>query len=91
MITITKQPKKKLGTRKRKRNVRVGFKSDEPGSTFECKINGAAFKPCDRPFKVKLKAKPGKGAKYKIQIRGTDPAGNTGAAVRVKTRVIRKG
>lgn len=91
VITITKQPKKKLGTRKRKRNVRVGFKSDEPGSTFECKINGAAFKPCDRPFKVKLKAKPGKGAKYKIQIRGTDPAGNTGAAVRVKTRVIRKG
>jgi hypothetical protein len=54
-------------------------------------VDGSEFKPTGKPFKGKLKAKRGKGAKHRIQIRGTDAAGNTGPAATIKVRVIRKG
>ncbi len=90
-MTFTKKPKKKAGTRRGKRPIRIGFKSSEGASTFECSINGAEFKPCTRPLKKKFKSKPGKGAKYKVSVRATDQAGNTGAASSIRFRVVRRG
>jgi 6-phosphogluconolactonase (cycloisomerase 2 family) len=64
---ITKKPKKE--TTKRKAKFR--FKSNEPGSTFECKLDRRKFKPCDSPFKKKVKIK-----RHKFKVRAIDSAGN---------------
>lgn len=89
--TLTKKPRKKVKTRKGRAKVKLAFASSEPGSTFECKIDKGAFKPCASPLKVKLKAKAKKGAKHTIAVRAVNSAGEvdpTPASVKVK--VIRK-
>jgi hypothetical protein len=65
--TITKKPKKKST----KRKARFKFESSEGGSTFECKLDRKPFKPCESPFKKKVKPK-----KHKFLVRAIDPAGN---------------
>lgn len=72
---ITKAPKKKL----RKPSAKFKFKSDEPGSTFECQLRGKKakkklkqFAPCSSPAKYR-KLKPGR---YKFRVRAVDPTGN---------------
>jgi hypothetical protein len=66
---ITKAPKNKT----EKPKARFGFESDEPGSTFDCKLDKKDFAPCDSPRKYKhLKTR-----KHKFKVRATDPAGNT--------------
>jgi 6-phosphogluconolactonase (cycloisomerase 2 family) len=64
---LTKKPKKE--TTKRKANFR--FKSNEAGSTFECKLDRKKFKLCDSPFKKKVKV-----SKHKFKVRAIDSAGN---------------
>jgi len=65
--TITKGPKKKS----KKKKAKFEFASDEPGSTFQCKLDKGGFEPCDpaETFKVKRK-------KHQLQVRAVDPAGN---------------
>jgi Tol biopolymer transport system component len=66
---ITKAPRNKT----EKPKARFGFESDEPGSTFDCKLDKKDFAPCDSPRKYKhLKTR-----KHKFKVRATDPAGNT--------------
>jgi CSLREA domain-containing protein len=65
--TITKKPKKKST----KRKAKFKFSSSEDGSTFECKLDRKPFKPCDSPFKKKVKPK-----KHKFKVRAIDAAGN---------------
>jgi hypothetical protein len=67
--TITKHPKKVTANPK----VKFKFTSNEPGSTFECKLDKKAFKPCESPYKKTVKA----DAKHKFKVRATDAAGNT--------------
>jgi hypothetical protein len=69
--TITKGPKDKVKTRKRKAKVSFEFTSSEPGATFECSLDGAQFAPCATPDTFKVK----KG-KHSFQVRAKDPAGN---------------
>jgi DNA-binding beta-propeller fold protein YncE len=64
---ITGGPKNK--TKKKRANFE--FISTEPGSTFECGLDGKAFEPCASPDQVKVK----KG-KHTFQVRATDAAGN---------------
>ena len=73
---ITKGPKKKLKTRKERRRAKAKFTfaSNEPGTRFECSVDGAALTACESPFKVKTK----KG-KHLFQVRATDQAGNVDA------------
>ena len=66
---ITKRPKNKS----EKTKAKYRFKSNEPGSSFECKLDKKKFKPCESPRRYKhLKAK-----RHKFKVRATDAAGNT--------------
>jgi 6-phosphogluconolactonase (cycloisomerase 2 family) len=65
--TITKAPKKKT----KKRQAKFKFTSDEPGSTFQCKLNKRQFLSCLDRVRYKVKRK-----KHKFQVRAIDPAGN---------------
>jgi hypothetical protein len=65
---IDKKPKKKS----KKKKVKVSFSSTEADSTFTCKLNKKAAKPCTSPFKAKSK----KG-KNKLLVTATDAAGNS--------------
>jgi hypothetical protein len=67
--TITKGPKKTGKTR-----PKFKFTSNEPGATFQCKVDKGKFLACSSPFKPP-KLRPGK---HKLQVRasgtgGTDP------------------
>ena len=65
--TITREPKDKSS----KPSAKYKFISDEPGSTFECKIDKKPFKPCASPKKFKVK-----DGKHTFLVRAIDPAGN---------------
>ncbi len=66
--TITKGPPKKT----KKKKVTFEFISSEPGSSFECSLDGAPFTPCSSPHKVKAKKK----GKHRFEVRARDGAGN---------------
>ena len=68
--TITKGPKKKTA----KPKAKYRFTSDEPGSTFECKIDNAGFGFGDCASPVKLKRLD--EGKHKFKVRAIDAAGN---------------
>jgi hypothetical protein len=64
---ITAGPKDKT----RRRKASFEFSSTEPGSTFECSLDGAAFAGCTSPAVVKVKR-----GKHSFEVRATDAAGN---------------
>jgi hypothetical protein len=66
--SIAKGPKKKTTSK----SATFEFSSTEPGSTFECSLDGAAFKPCTSPDKVNVK----KTGKHNFLVRAIDAAGN---------------
>ena len=79
---IKKGPKRRTSSRKAK----ITFKSDEPGSTFECKLDGKKFKPCRSPRKLKkLDAE-----RHKFQVRAVDPVGNVDSSPAKKRWLVRR-
>ncbi len=66
---ITSGPRKKT----RKKRVTFEFGAGEPGSSFECALDGESFSPCDSPTTVKAK----KRGKHSFEVRATDEVGNT--------------
>ncbi len=92
---LKKKPKKKTKTSKSKAKVTFKFKSNEKGSTFECKLKGGKgadkqFAPCESPKSYRLKSKGGKGKKYTFSVKATDATGNVGDAKKATFSVIRK-
>ena len=67
--TFKKKPAKMVFTAL----VKFKFKSSEPGSTFQCSIDGGKLKACKagKKFTVGL-------GKHKVKVRATDALGNTG-------------
>jgi hypothetical protein len=63
---IAKHPRKKTALRKAK----FTFSSDQPGSSFQCKLDKGPFKTCRSPYKRKVK--PGR---HSLQVRAVNPAG----------------
>jgi hypothetical protein len=78
---LGKHPKNKT----RKSTAKFTFSSDEPGSTFQCKLDKKPFKPCASPMKYKhLKPK-----KHVFKVRSIDASGNLDATpVTFKWRVL---
>jgi len=77
--TITKGPKK---TRKRKPKFK--FTSNEPGATFQCKLDKRQFAPCVSPFTTpKLKS-----GKHKLQVRAVGAGGPDPTPAVRKFRVL---
>ncbi len=52
------------------------FTSTEDGSSFECRLDGAAFAACATPLTYSEALADGS---YTFQVRATDPLGNTDA------------
>jgi hypothetical protein len=72
-VTIKAAPKAKSTST----TARFKFVSNEPGSSFQCKLDKKPFKPCRSP-KTYKKLKPGK---HVFKVEATDPAGNVSAVV----------
>ncbi|MEK6276802.1 MAG: hypothetical protein AABM29_02160 [Actinomycetota bacterium] len=56
-----------------KRRAKFKFSSNEPGSTFKCKRDKRAFKPCTSPKKLKNLDL----GRHRFRVKATDAAGNT--------------
>ena len=70
--TIDKGPKRKTRSRK----ARFAFSSDEPGSTFRCKLDKGSASPCTSALKVKRLKK----GRHTFTVVATDLAGNVEAS-----------
>ena len=53
--TLVKTPKKKVSSKKRKHKVGFAFSASTAGATFECSVDGKAFKACASGLKLRLK------------------------------------
>ena len=69
---ITSGPKKKTS----KKKAKFKFGSDDPAASFECSLDGASFKACSSPEKVKVDF-----GKHKFKVRAIDQAGNQDGSV----------
>ena len=79
--TIKKAPKGKIDAD----TVKVKFKSDEPNSSFECKLDRKPYKPCKSPKKLKNLD----DGKHKFKVRATDAVGNTdGSPAKAKFKIV---
>jgi hypothetical protein len=64
--TIGKKPKRKSASGKAK----FTFGSDQPGSSFQCKLDKKPFKACSSPFKAAVKR-----GRHTLQVRAINPQG----------------
>jgi len=58
---------------------RFDFSADEPGSTFECRVDGDPFGPCEGPGDSHIVDPPLGEGPHTFRVQATDAAGNTGA------------
>lgn len=83
--TITKGPKKRIETRKKRVRVLFRFVSDEAGSIFACKLDGQAWKTCTSPATYRVK----KG-RHVFRVAATDQAANSDPSPALRRfRVVR--
>jgi hypothetical protein len=72
--TITRAPNRRVRTKKRRKRAKFRFTSSQPGSTFECSVDGDPFEACQSPFRTRVR----KG-RHTFNVRaihptfGTDP------------------
>ena len=71
---ITRGPKRRMTTRKRKVRVAFRFAASEPAA-FECRLDKKRWKPCTSPARFKVRAKP-RAKRHVFRVRGSDAAGN---------------
>jgi parallel beta-helix repeat protein len=54
------------------RSARISFGSNEPGASFECRLNEGDFAPCSSPQLLSALSE----GPQRFEVRATDPAGN---------------
>jgi uncharacterized delta-60 repeat protein len=84
--TLGSHPPAKLTTKSAKAKVKFKFSSSTPGTTFKCKLDKGAFKPCQSPKSYKVK--PGK---HVFTVEAIDAAGADSTPVSFKFRVNKGG
>ncbi len=84
VATFTKQPPRKVKTKKKKAKVAFAFTA-EPGATFRCSLDGAAFTAC--PASVTYKVKPGR---HTFRVVAVDAAGNVQAPPTTSTFKVKR-
>ena len=83
---ITKAPKRTIRTNARRTRVEFRFSASEPGSSFECSLDAAAFDDCDSPVVRQVDR-----GSHSFKVRAADAAGNTDATpARAKFTIKRK-
>jgi CSLREA domain-containing protein len=65
---VLKQPRRVLAGH----FARFSFTSNEPGSSFQCSLDGARFRSCSSPQRYRLS----RLGKHLFRVRAVDPAGN---------------
>jgi hypothetical protein len=60
------------------------FSSSEAGSTFECRVDGAAFTPCSSPTTLAAQS----DGSHTFRVRATDQAGNTDNSPAVRSFTV---
>jgi len=89
VVRVTGRAASAVATDGKQIKVRVSFKSNERRTSFECRVDKGAYRGCHSPFRTNTHAEPGRGAKHRIFVRGTDAAGNVASPVVVKFRSAR--
>lgn len=75
----------RAASNRRKAIYAFRFRSSESGSTFECRLDGRAWRRCSSPKRVKVA--PGR---HTFRVRATDRAGNTDRTPAVSRWRVRK-
>jgi hypothetical protein len=83
IATIGKHPKHTVTTHKKKAKVRFSFRSNEPGSSFRCKLDKGNYHSCGSPKSYTLK--PGK---HNFRVLAVDKAGNVGVATKSRFKIV---
>jgi hypothetical protein len=82
--SITKHPKRRVRTVKRRELVTFRFRSNPRGSRFQCRIAGKSFKRCRSPRRYRLR--PGR---HRFSVRALADDGTRGRADSFAFRVVR--
>jgi hypothetical protein len=82
--TITRAPKDRVKTKRKRKRVTFEFSSLEP-ATFECSLDGAVFAACSSPYSAKVRR-----GKHRFEVRGVDAGGNPGPSAVDTWKVKRK-
>lgn len=83
--TLLKVPKNKVKTRRRRARVTFAFTATAPGSTFECNLDGAGFRPCSSPTRMRVK----KG-RHAFKVRAVSPGGVADASPAADTWKVKR-
>lgn len=88
---ITRAPRKRSRTRRRRARATFRFVANEAGATFQCKLDRKPWTACTSPFRRKVRARRGKGARHVFRVRAIDDFGNVDATPAVyRWRAIRR-
>ena len=70
---LRKRPPKRIETVRRRAKLRFRFTSPDPGASFECRLDAAAFRPCQSPRRIVV----GRG-KHRFGVRAVAANGRLG-------------
>jgi DNA-binding beta-propeller fold protein YncE len=84
-VAITKAPKRKIKTTKRKVNVKFAFASPEQGARFTCQLDRRPAGPCSSPIGYRI----GRG-KHTFTVFAIDALGNRGPTATASVEVVKQ-
>jgi hypothetical protein len=84
VVKFTKRPPRVVRTNVGSVKLSFALKSDQPGSTFKCKIDKGAFRPCKASFTKRFKV-----GGHAVSAEAVGPGGKVGEPATVKFRVKR--